>query len=114
MLERKLAGPVFVTLFPELTWIVGSNRQANGRLQCVPIARDQGIGLAGHSRCDDPFVIGIAQSKVDHLRRAGRPGRWANQQTDAAGALLVPVEQTLRADHVDPTAEHILMADRTA
>jgi hypothetical protein len=67
----ELAGPIFVALFPKLTWTIDSNRQVNGRLQYVSITRDQGVGLAGHSRSDDPFVIGVAQSKVKMLSRFG-------------------------------------------
>jgi hypothetical protein len=62
--DRKLAGPISAALFPELTWTVNSNRQVNGRRQYVPITRDQSIGLAGYSGSDNPFVIGVAQSKV--------------------------------------------------
>jgi hypothetical protein len=38
--DGKLAGPISVALFPELTWTVNSNRQVNDRRQYVPITRD--------------------------------------------------------------------------
>jgi len=37
---KLLAGPIFVGLFPKLTWTIDSNRQVNGRLQYVAITRD--------------------------------------------------------------------------
>ena len=37
---EALAGPIFVALFPKLTWTVNSNRQVNDRLQNVPITCD--------------------------------------------------------------------------
>ena len=58
-------------LFPKLAWTANSNRQLNGRLQYVPVARDQRIGIAGNSRSDDPLVIGVAQSKVKMPSRLG-------------------------------------------
>jgi hypothetical protein len=38
--SKPLAGPIFVALFPKLTWTVNSNRQVNDRLQDVPITCD--------------------------------------------------------------------------
>lgn len=92
---KALAGPIFVALFPKLTWIVDSNRQANGRLQYVPITRDYGLGLAGHSRSDDPFVIGIAQSKVKMPSRFGDDLMVAQEMLDVSddlGRYVDPLE----------------------
>ena len=85
-----------MALFPKLTWTVNSNRQVNDRLQNVPITCDQRIGLAGNSGSDDPFVIGVAQSKVKMPSRFGDDLMVAQKMLDVSNDLgwyVDPLEQ---------------------
>ena len=85
-----------MALFPKLAWTVDLNRQVNDRLQYVPITRDQCIGLAGNSRSDDPFVIGVAQSKVKMPSRLGDNLMVTQEMLDFShylGRYVDPLEQ---------------------
>ena len=80
--HKPLAGPIFVCLFPKLAWTANSNRQLNGRLQYVPVARDQRIGISCHGGSHDPFVVDVTQSQTKMPPRPGDDLMVAQQVFD--------------------------------